>query len=265
MLKQMNNSLKRAVKLVHVRQDLKDVGYHFNHYFKSIIAQSEEELIGAHRIRHEVFCQELGLFTPQGDGLERDDYDDFSEQCLIQHRSSQDYTSVMRLILPRGSDDILPIEKIASPHITNTALAPDKFERTAIAEISRIAISPHYRRRNMDQFVGAAQGGIDPAVYCEEEMRCFPFMAIGLYMAAAARLLNGGKQHAYFMIEPFMARSLKFVGVPIICIGDEFDYVGKRRPYYVDSKSFVRNIKPSLQHMFEEFLREDQLKRSMSK
>jgi N-acyl amino acid synthase of PEP-CTERM/exosortase system len=263
MLKKINNGVINVVKVIRAKNELNEIGYHFNHHFKLVIAKSENELQGAHSIRHDVFCHELGLFKRQNNGQESDAYDVYSEQCLIQHRSSEEYTSVVRLILPESAGDILPFEQIATKYVTNKALAPNKFARETISEISRIAIAPQYRRRNKDKFAGAPQGAINAEQYCEEELRCFPFIAVGLYFGAAARLINGGKQHAYFMIEPFMARSLKFVGVPITCIGDEFEYVGKRRPYYIDVESFVNGIKPSLKHMFEEFLREDQLNRSL--
>jgi N-acyl amino acid synthase of PEP-CTERM/exosortase system len=261
MLEKVNTGLKKVSKLIQANQELNEIGYHFNHYFKSVTAKTGEDLDCAHSIRHDVFCQELGLFDMQADGLEIDSYDAYSEQCLIQHRGSQDYTSVVRLIEPNSVDDFLPFETIAADFITDQSLAPHNFERSTIAEISRIAISPQYRRRTIDQFEGSSQAAINQSVYCEEELRCFPFISVGLYLAAAARLINGGRDHAYFMIEPFMARSLRFVGVPVQCIGNEFEYVGKRRPYYVSNECFTKKIKPSLKHMFDEFLREDQLNR----
>jgi N-acyl amino acid synthase of PEP-CTERM/exosortase system len=225
---------------------------HFSKFFTSIVAENKKDLNSAYNIRHSVFCEELELFSKNKDGIEKDCYDEYAQQCLIRHKTSTQDAGTVRIIMPQTHEDILPIEKIATNHITKDQYLPHNFARHEVCEISRIAIPPEFRRRKMDQYDGAAQAKINTRTYSETELRCFPLIAIGLYMTTAAAAMEAGRKHAYFMVEPRFARSMRFVGIKLKRIGDEFEYVGQRAPYYIGCDDFMNNLKPSLHFMMNE-------------
>ena len=46
------------------------------------------------------------------------------------------------------------------------------------------------------------------------------------------------------MVEPRLARSMRFVGLPFEQIGPVIDYHGKRAPFYIQPQSVEENLKP---------------------
>lgn len=228
---------------------------HFTEHFTAVLAQNKHELESAFRIRHEVFCEEIKIFEGNETGLERDDYDDFAEQCLIQHKRSSDYSGCVRLIMPEKDGQTLPIEKQGVQHIDRHDLLPGHFKRSEIAEVSRILIPKVFRRRKIDKGACAANTGINIDLYNENDIRCFPFIAVGLYMACTAMFLNRGKKHVYFMADPRLGKSMQVVGLTMTQIGPEFEYVGRRVPYYISGDDFMQNLKPSFKFMLDEFMK----------
>lgn len=228
---------------------------HFTDHFSAVLAKSPEELKSAYKIRHEVFCEEIKIFEGNETGLERDNYDDYAEQCLIQHNRSKDYAGCVRLIMPEQENQILPIEKQGIEHIERKDLLPENFPRNEVAEVSRILIPKVFRRRKIDVAACAANTGINIEHYDENDMRCFPFIAVGLYMACTAMFKNRGKNHIYFMADPRLGKSMQVVGLTMTQIGPEFEYVGRRVPYYIESKNFLDNLKPAFKTMLDEFMK----------
>ncbi|MDT0593622.1 PEP-CTERM/exosortase system-associated acyltransferase [Glaciecola petra] len=239
----------------HFQQEADWVFEHFTEHFTAVLAHSKAELESAFRIRHEVFCEEIKIFEGNETGLERDSYDDFAEQCLIQHKRSNDYSGCVRLIMPEKEGQILPIEKQGLQHIDRADLLPSNFKRSEIAEVSRILIPKVFRKRKIDKAACAANTGINIDLYDENDIRCFPFIAVGLYMACTAMFINRGKKHVYFMADPRLGKSMQVVGLTMTQIGPEFEYVGRRVPYYINSDDFMQNLKPSFRFMLDEFMK----------
>jgi len=228
---------------------------HFTQHFSAVLAQSEKQLESAYRIRHEVFCEETRIFEGNDTKLESDAYDEYAEQCLIQHDKSGDYAGCVRLIMPEADNETLPIEKQGVQYIDRKDLLPCNFPRNEIAEVSRILIPKVFRQRKIDKAACAANTGINIELYDENDIRCFPFIAVGLYMACTAMFKNRGKKHIYFMADPRLGKSMQVVGLTMTQIGDEFEYVGRRVPYYIDFENFLENLKPSFKFMLDEMIK----------
>lgn len=240
---------------LHFQQEAIWVFEHFTEHFSAVHAVTKQELESAYRIRHEVFCEEIKIFEGNETRLETDSYDEFAEQCLIQHNSSKDYAGCVRLIMPERKGQILPIEKQGLQYIEDEAYLPSNFERSEIAEVSRILIPKVFRRRKIDTAECAANTGINVDAYNENDIRCFPFIAAGLYMACTAMFINRGRNHIYFMADPRLGKSMKVVGLTMKQIGPEFEYVGRRVPYYINGEDFLNNLKPAFEKMLNEFLK----------
>lgn len=247
--------VKKAISDYKSLKEANRISEYFSNYFVPVVAKTENELRGAHKIRHDVFCSELKLFDATSQDYERDSYDDYSEQCLIKQDSTDVYAGTVRLIMPTNDEQILPIEKVALKHITDSRYLPSNFKRDEVCEISRIAIPRAFRRRKTDQFQGAATAAINEGTYSEKELRCFPLIVVGLYMTTAALAIKSGKKHAFFMVEPRLARSMKYIGIKLIKIGDEFEYVGRRAPYYINHDEFIEHLSPSFKIMMKSFIK----------
>ena len=104
----------------------------------------------------------------------------------------------------------------------------------------------------MDKFSGAAIGVINEHTYSENELRCFPFIAIGLYFSAAALVIHNDIKHTYVMMEPRLARSMRFIGIQFEQIGPVVDYHGKRAPYYINPTLLFHNLRPSFRVMLND-------------
>ncbi|WP_395344600.1 PEP-CTERM/exosortase system-associated acyltransferase [Ningiella sp. W23] len=246
---------RRRLHEQQVQKEAQWVLQHFTKHFNAVKAESKAELESAYRIRHEVFCEEIKIFEGNDTRLERDHYDDYAEQCLIQHNRSGDYAGSVRLIMPENENQILPIEKQGLQFIDNKSVLPSRFNRNEVAEVSRILIPKVFRRRKLDLADCAANTGINVELYDENDIRCFPFIAVGLYMACTAMFKNRGKKHIYFMADPRLGKSMQVVGLTMTQIGEEFEYVGRRVPYYIDFEHFLDNLKPSFECMLNQFLR----------
>ena len=113
----------------------------------------------------------------------------------------------------------------------------------------RLAVPSRFRRRAMDKFDGAATGVINTQTYSEKELRCFPFIAVGLYFSAASLAMRNNIQHAYVMMEPRLARSMRFVGIKFEQIGPVVDYHGRRAPYYINQSMLLKSLSPGFKTM----------------
>ena len=247
------SKITKAYKGYNKLREVDRISRHFSQFFQPVIGRDTNILVASARIRHQVFCEELALFDESEDGLETDFYDSFSQHCLIQHKSSKNYAGTLRLITPEDKSQVLPICKIAKDHITDMSKHPDNFAPEETLEISRISIPKHFRRRQDDEHATAAFGGIDMNNYSETEMRCFPLISVGLYMACAAYSGLSNRKHVYFMVEPKLARSMRYIGMRLEQIGDKFEYVGTRAPYYINYDDFVSELKPSFKSMMNKF------------
>lgn len=232
------------------------ISSHFSEYFLPMLAMDESLRYEVFNIRHRVYCEELHFEPIKDDELEQDEFDAYSIHCLLKHVSTNAFAGTVRIVRPKTNEELLPIEKFCSDSITHETLHPKLFPREQICELSRLAVPLDYRRRKSDQFNGAATGVINQDVYSESELRCFPFIAVGLYLAAASTVLNHNITHTYVMMEPRLARSMSFIGIKFEKIGPTIDYHGQRAPYYINPHLFFSHLSPGFKSMFNNIIKQ---------
>lgn len=247
-----NNKLGKLLSGYSKLREANYISSHFSTYLTPLVAVDEELRREVFKIRHNVYCEELKFEPPKDDQMEIDFFDAFSMHCLIQHVSSKHFAGTVRIVRPTEPDQCLPIEKYCLDSITDDVLSPANYDRKDICEVSRLAVPKEFRRRQMDNFDGAAVGVINQQTYSETELRCFPFIAVGLYFAAAALALEQGIKHAYVMMEPRLARSMNFVGIKFQQIGPVVDYHGRRAPYYINQSLLEKSLTPSFAKMLKD-------------
>jgi N-acyl amino acid synthase of PEP-CTERM/exosortase system len=234
-----------------VNKEVKTVSRHFATYLSPVLATNPSLKSEAYRIRHGVYCQELKFEAENAAKIEKDDFDDYSFHCLIQHLPTNLYAGTVRVVRPESLGQIIPIQKYCLNSISPGKINPSDFKPHEICEISRLAVPNEFRRRQMDKYRGASTGVINQQTYSENELRCFPFIAIGLYLSAASLVIENQIKHTFVMMEPRLARSMRFVGIEFEQIGPVIEYHGKRAPYYINPELLMENLSPGIKIMLK--------------
>jgi N-acyl amino acid synthase of PEP-CTERM/exosortase system len=229
------------------------IAKHFAKFLSPVLALIQDKKNECFKIRHMVYCEELAFEDVKEDGLECDEVDQHSLHCLMEHKPTSRYAGTVRVVCSSNENEQLPLEKYCLSTISADEVKPTDYARDKICEISRLAVPGEFRRRNTDKFKGAATGAINETVYSEEELRCFPFIAVGLYLSAANIVIQNKIEHCFVMMEPRLARSLGFVGIKFRQIGPVVEYHGKRAPYYITPtmlrSSLPKGFKRLLKHI----------------
>lgn len=241
----------KKVASMKVNHDVHNIATHFTQFLQPEYADTEALKEEVFRIRHNVYCEELNFEPLRDNGMESDEFDRQSIFSLIKHKPSNTYTSCVRVVTSSSEDELLPIEKYCHDSIEHPELNPALFKREDICEISRLAVRSEFRRRQTDKFTGSATGVISETTYSETELRCFPFIAIGLYMAAASLAIKSNKPHVFVMMEPRLARSMRFVGIKFIQLGKPIEYHGTRAPYYISPEIFLNNLSSGFRSLYD--------------
>lgn len=236
--------------------DANAISKHFSQFLRVELAASEDLRAEVFNVRHQVYCEELHFEDERKNQLEQDEFDSHSFHSLIRHVTTGKVAGTVRIITSGHGDEKLPIEANCMHAITDPAIFPAAFPRHEICEISRLAVPETFRRRKFDQFKGAATGVINEVFFSEHELRCFPYIAICLYLSAALMALHNNKRHVFVMMEPRLARSLTFVGIVFKQLGDPIEYHGKRAAYYINPEMFRKNLSVGYVKLLESIERE---------
>ena len=227
----------------------------FQEYFKIILADSPELRNEVYRIRHAVYCRELHYESAEDNpgGLEKDRYDDHSYHCLLLHRPSKQYAGCVRLVYqdPGNLQAPLPFEAkfrcIVHPHYADVILP----QRGKFGEISRLAVPASFRRRKSD--AGSIIGNISALPAASQGQRRFPYIPLGLYLAAAAVGVRLGL-NAFAVMEPRLARHMARFGIVFEQAGEIVEFRGKRAPFYIDHNELCKTLQQPVRGLFESIL-----------
>ncbi|MFT4937525.1 MAG: N-acyl amino acid synthase of PEP-CTERM/exosortase system [Paraglaciecola sp.] len=240
--------VKKAMDFAISRQATQ-ISDHFSEYLSATFAHNETLRKESFKIRHNVYCEELKYEALSPNQMETDGFDEHSSHCLIKHIPSGDFAGTVRVVRSENEQQLLPIEKYCISTISDNNVHPEDFSRSEICEISRLAVPVQFRKRQADNFLGSATGVINERVYSERELRCFPFIAVGLYLSAASICVHYGIKHCFVMMEPRLARSLRFVGIPFKQVGPVVEYHGQRAPYYISRELLMNGLSPGFKTM----------------
>jgi len=224
----------------------------FEQFFEILPANTDALRDVVYRIRYQVYCEEMQFEAKQDhpDGREIDDFDAHSVHGLLRHRPSGEFAGCVRLVLnhSRSQEPQLPLERYCGQSLDPQILDLTRIDRRSFGEISRLAIVSRFRRRP-----GEAQtphGVADDAASLEpSERRIFPHIALGLYLAAAAMSLQRGMSMVVVMMEPRLARHMRYFGINFVKAGDVIDHHGMRGPFYITKESLHRDIRPEIHEL----------------
>lgn len=162
--------------------------------------------------------------------------------CLILHRHSGLARGCVRASSLSGDDDkiILPIERYCAASLRDDNMYPSRLPHDGVCEISRLAVSSHFRRRHgeHDSPVGASAA---IPLSNGDEYRAFPLL-MALFMSVLSLAVMTRCRHSFSLMEPWLARHLQIMGFSFEQIGAVTDYHGARAPFhYLERPSPTRS------------------------
>ena len=180
----------------------------------SVLSADTPELVrAAHRLRHQVFCVELGFKAGQN-GLEMDEFDSRSRHVVLQQRQTGRVLGTVRLVLPsrKAPRDSFPVQRFCPSFVLPPIPTP------TTAEISRFTIS-------RERF------GLSPAAV--------PLMRLALFRGILKLSREAGLTHWLAVMEPRLLRLLRSTAVHFQPVGPLVEYHGMRQPAYANIDSLL--------------------------
>lgn len=226
--------------------------YLFHRYFNAVFAADEALCNEVFRIRYDVYCDELGFEDPGRfpDKRESDEFDANSLHCLLRHKTSNTYAGCVRLVLVdrQAPDELLPFERLCQDGLYRELIHEIAPDRTRVAEISRLAVRSTFRRRKDERG--------QPGVVVEERSRKggavrTPWIALGLYLSAAAAGLIRGLDGVFALMEPRLARRLGTYGIRFVQVGNPVEHRGERAPFFISRQDLFEGLPPPVRGLLE--------------
>lgn len=233
-----------------------NLGHGFRKYFKIQPAIDEALRDSVYRIRHEVYCEELGFEPVRPDRRETDEYDAHSMHCLLQTSSeSASPIGCTRVVQARADDPYypLPFERTCAATLYRSVVDTSRLPRNRIAEVSRLAVRSNYRRRRGELLATASLNDDDFGTAVHPR---FPYIPIGLYLGAIALAERAGIDTLFILTEPRLASHFAKLGVDIRQIGEPVEHRGIRIPSMMDVQSIIKGMRFVLKPMWRT-IRED--------
>jgi len=232
----ISKSIKKAYELTQLHR-------HFQQYFQVVPAVTEKLVKEAQRIRHAVYCVELG-WEPidEKHGLETDCYDARAVHCLLRSASRESFIGCIRLVLPKEEDAelILPLQKSCGDKLNAGHPDPIQMANREVAEVSRLAITSDFRRRRHER---GKPISIEDQQGTSDDRRKFPYIPVALYLGMLELAAQRNIKTLYILTEPVLARHFSRLGGTLEPIGDGIEHRGLRKPYRMDVEKVLRDAK----------------------
>lgn len=194
----------------------------FLDHFCLELAFDEKVKQDAYKLRHDVYVKEFGFEDIAGD-VEKDDYDDRSLSCVIYHVKTGKAAACIRVI--PAEQTLLPVEKYCSEYLFHDRFSIIANDRSRMCEISRLAVAKEFRKRPKEFLspIGSPDG----------EERTFPLLSAACFLSAMIVSFLYDTPNGIAVMETFLPRITKRVGIEFETIGNELNYHGLRTPYFV--------------------------------
>ena len=168
------------------------------------IAETPAQILEAKRVRYQVYCEERGFEAGQ-DGLEQDEFDEFSRHVLVRSQLTGKVFGTVRVAFspPEQPGQGLPMERLCEPRVTRP------LPRTSTAEVSRFAL---LRDRT----------GISPAGAA--------LMRLCLIRGVIKICGDNGVSHLCALMERTLLRLLQATSIHFVPIGPAIEHRGLRHP-----------------------------------
>lgn len=207
----------------------------FNFYFEMVAADTEVLRQEVYKLRYQIYCLEKCFEKPEEhpDGLESDQYDQYSCHYLIRHRETGCYMATTRLILPNCA--VFPTE--ANSKIADTTLLKN-VNRNHLAELSRFCVSRQFRRRANERHL-IVTNDTDESRDSSIEKSCSASITLSLFACAIQMSAEHNIRYWCALIEPALKRVVESYGIYVTQIGPVVEYHGMRMPCAIKVNDFL--------------------------
>ena len=196
-------------------QSLREQIVRTDNEFSVVVADTQELMDAAFRLRYQVYCVERG-FEPGSNGLEMDEFDGDACHVLLIHRQSGDVIGTVRVVPPRrlSPDGSLPMHRVCDRGLLS------HLPLRTTGEISRFALSKQRR------------------------------MSLGANSMARLGLMQGiltvseilGLTHWCAIMEPLLLRLLQMSAIHFVPTGPLVEHHGMRQPSFGDIETVLSRI-----------------------
>lgn len=232
--------------------DVLNLGEGFRKHFRLTPCFDDAQRHQVYHVRHEVYCRELGWEALRPDNMESDVYDRHALHCLL-HVADDPQRSVgcTRLVLadPDNPHAPLPFEAFCEQALDRSIIDPSRLPRHTIAEVSRLAVMPAWRRRRNESGQPVAMNDDD---FGNRKQPRFPFIPVGLYMGAVALAHRHGVEYLFTLTEPRLAQHFGKLGVRVQQIGAPVEHRGARVPSMLHVPQIVTGMRRFFRPMWKE-------------
>lgn len=232
------------------------LGEGFRRYFDIAPALDARHKRDVFHIRHQVYCEELRYEPERPNRLETDEYDRHSLHCLLRTATeARALVGCTRLVLARPEDPYypLPVERTCEHSINRKIFDPQRFDRSRIAEVSRLAVRAPYRRRKGES---AATLSIEQRDFGTLGQPRFPYIPVGLYLGTVAMAARNGIDTLLVLTEPRLAAHFAKLGVEIRQIGEPVEHRGTRVPSMMDVDKIIKGLRFLVKPLYRAIVQE---------
>ncbi len=228
----------------------RDLGESFSRYFELVPALDAVAREQVFRVRHEVYCHDLGWEPERPDGLETDAYDIQSVHCLLRHAVTGEPVGCTRLILADADPGHeLPVEQSCRDTIDRALIDPRALPREQVGEVSRLAVVKAFRQRKGES---ESPGTVNEDDFMPRgALSRFPFIPVGLYMGAAAIAQRLGREYVLVLTEPRLAQHFSRIGFDIQRIGGPIEHRGQREPSLLRTSKVIDGLRPLIRPIWD--------------
>ena len=224
-----------------------DLRAEFRKYFTVVRATTPEMTDAAHRIRHEIYCAELGFEPVRDDARERDEFDIHAEHLLIRRAGEGAFVGCARVVLPRDADFALPVEK-SGAWKAGRPLRDDS-GHARVAESSRLGVVREFRRRKGEQGLPVTVSDSD---FGTPDRPRFPHIPVGLYLAALAIAQERSVAELVVLTETRLANHFGHMGVHLEQVGDAVEFHRMRAPYLMRVTQTIERLSPPIRALYDD-------------
>jgi N-acyl amino acid synthase of PEP-CTERM/exosortase system len=226
------------------------LGKRFGQLFELSVALDRVSKEQVFRIRHEVYCRDLGWEPLREDGRETDEFDSHSYHCLLRRRGTGEPVGCTRLIVARPDDPNcpFPFERSCGDGLDRSIADPARMPRHTIGEVSRLAVMSTFRQRKGEAGMAVSLTRQDFAPRGAQTR--FPFIPISLYLGATAIARFVGIEHVFVLTEPRLASHFVRIGFNIRAVGNPIEHRGTRVPSLLSSSKVVEEMRPLIKPLY---------------
>ncbi|WP_421861773.1 PEP-CTERM/exosortase system-associated acyltransferase [Motiliproteus sp.] len=226
----------------------------FQQYFRVVPASTPELQAQAYRVRHQVYCRELGWEPLQENEQETDQFDKLAHHCLLQNVNNDEFVGCIRMVMLDPEDPMAPMPfQLACKQLREGEPDTEQQRRQVVAEVSRLAVIGKYRRRPHEQKQAVS---INDADFGTLKQPRFPYIPIGLYLGLLEMARINGIETLYILTEPGLARHFCKLGGKLEQIGEPIEHRGTRAPYKMEVNKVIADMSLMLRPLFKVICKE---------